>query len=255
MAPARKFSFRAFISLLTLVVFLVMAVSGIILFACPARLFGDSFCFLTISFEQWTDLHVIFSFAFVILGVIHTILNLKPLVAYAKGKVSSTGKYRLELLIALAIAIIFFVATMANLEPFSTILSASEKSKAGISSHSTPKPTDEPSNLTPETPIPTPIPVVSVTPSPTPSPTPTAKPVNKLEEPVECEGNEGCGKGRSLGVLTLEQICESYDIDLDKALARLKKEGIDVTPDSKVRHIADELGLFPDNILKMLRRL
>ena len=121
----RRFKWQIFISFNLLFTFLVMLVSGIILYFKPegsvARWLSWEIWGLTKS--GWEALHTVFSFLFLIFAVIHilkinyTIIKLYFLNSRRKSTIR-------ELSVALLISVVFLIGTVYNIPPFHSIFKA-----------------------------------------------------------------------------------------------------------------------------------
>ena len=69
------------------------------------------------------------------------------------------------------------------------------------------------------------------------------------EKPHGDDGDITSGLGRK----TLQQLSDMNKIDLNRSIELLKSKGLDdVTPESRVKNIADELGVTPVDVYRML---
>ncbi len=118
---------RAFVSLLMLFSFVVMAVSGVALFAAPRGPARD-WLFLALGKHDWVAVHVVFSVLFMVLALVHVFLNRKPLISYLKRKMESVKpsltlvRFRWELLVALAVCLLIGLATLKEWPPTDSLL-------------------------------------------------------------------------------------------------------------------------------------
>jgi len=124
-------SLRRFISLLITFSFLVMSITGIMLFIAPKgrianwthwELFG-------LSKEDYGTLHVTFMVLFIVGIVIHFWLNWKPFLGYLKNAQHNVTFFSKESLAALAVTSLFIGGTLGGVPPFSTLLSLEESIK------------------------------------------------------------------------------------------------------------------------------
>ncbi len=118
------FQFRAFISLLTGVSFVVMSVSGILLYIAPSgrRAAEMDWSVWALSRAQWTALHLSFSTLFVIASLAHVWLNRKPLLEYLTLKIRAARRLRWEWLAVVLLAALTAWGTLRPFEPFTTLL-------------------------------------------------------------------------------------------------------------------------------------
>jgi succinate dehydrogenase hydrophobic anchor subunit len=115
---------RGFISLLTALSFLIMTVSGIILFITPqGRIaYWLDWSFWGISKTQWGDMHITTSLLFALAGLWHTWLNWRALVSYFQDKIKKTVALKAELVAAAIITVFCTVGGIYKTPPLSYIL-------------------------------------------------------------------------------------------------------------------------------------
>jgi len=196
---------RGFISLLTALSFLIMTVSGIILFITPQGrvAYWLDWTFWGISKAQWGDMHITTSLLFALAGLWHTWLNWRALVSYFQDKVKKTVALKWELAIAMLITIFCTVGGIYKTPPLSYVLELND----WIKDSWVKSPDDEP--------------VIS-----------------------------------HAELLPLKNFLKKVDIELEPALAELKKQGITVSgPDQKLLDISRNNGKSPAAIYKLLKPL
>lgn len=112
--------FRKIVSLTLFMAFVVLVVSSVLLYVAPggmaARRVGWSA--LGLGRGQWTDLHVIGGFLFLVAGAFHCWLNWRPMARYVKGKGF------IALLAALLVNALIYAGTLAYAPPFDWLLGA-----------------------------------------------------------------------------------------------------------------------------------
>ncbi|MEJ5259373.1 MAG: DUF4405 domain-containing protein [Anaerohalosphaeraceae bacterium] len=119
----KYFQFRAFISLLTAICFAMAVISGAALFLAPSgRGAGRGWVFWGLSRRQWAEQHIWFCLIFTIVGLIHLILNIRPILNYLKIVGSKTYRFRLEWLASLAVSTLVFAGTYYRWKPFAAFL-------------------------------------------------------------------------------------------------------------------------------------
>ncbi len=242
-AVSARLRLRSFVSWATAACFTAMFASGVVVYLFPYFAGNEPWRVLGLPTGRWMDIHVVTGFLFVLLSLVHLFLNIKPFLSYLKKAGERAGSTRREAAAAVVLVALVAAGTAAGMRPFRSFVefgneirnypkkNAAERER---SRESAPTP-----SLSPETAA-----------APSPSPTLT----DRYAAPVDCQGSEGCGRGRGTGKLTLEELSTRYHIDLGKALANLKKRGIEATPRSKVRHLADELGVIPIALVCFLKR-
>lgn len=219
----RKFLSRSFVSYAILVLFVAVALSGLLLFFLPIRTLSGPTAFLGIPLSRWSDIHIVSSLLFIVFGIWHIVLNFKALVCYIRKGASCELTIKRDVVFAILLICLILTLTGLRVPPFSYIADFSRK----VRSSSVSKPNE-----------------------PTPSPSQDVNalnltPASENEGPVICQGKEGCGRGEQTGRLTLAQFCELFGLDLNDSIEKLKAQGIEATPESFMRHLADKAGVFP----------
>ena len=122
---------RSAASLLALTGFLVMSITGIILYLAPhGRVaYWTEWRFWGISKTSWTNIHVISSLLFVVAGSFHLYFNWKPLINYLSGKVAGVLRYKRELALTCLVTIWVVVSGIWGLPPLSYINDVGETIK------------------------------------------------------------------------------------------------------------------------------
>lgn len=131
----KSFNRRAFVSVLAGFSFILMAVTGLVLFVAPScRVARDtSWAVWGQSKEQWVAVHVWFSIAFVIASIFHLYLNWTPMVNYFKARVRKGFALRMEWMLALVICGIIYAGTIYSAAPFSSLIAWKDTFKHGQS--------------------------------------------------------------------------------------------------------------------------
>jgi len=124
----QKFHTRGFTSFLAALCFLVVVVSGVILYFTPQgrvahwtdwRIFG-------LDKEQWSAVHINCCLLFVIATIVHIYFNWSALWRYIKKKTAVRLNLKWELLIAVILCVIVVVGTLYSIPPFGTIMKWSD---------------------------------------------------------------------------------------------------------------------------------
>lgn len=127
------FNRRAFVSVLTGFSFVLMAVTGLVLFFAPScRIARDtSWAIWGHDKEQWAAVHVWFCIAFVVASLFHVYLNWSVLTNYFKTKLRQGLAFRAEWILALVICGIIYAGTVGEVAPFSSLMVWKETFKHG----------------------------------------------------------------------------------------------------------------------------
>ena len=119
-----RFLWRALTSLCVVLSFAVMVGSGIALFLAPSmRLARDTnWQMWGLTKPEWLDIHLVFSMLFLIVAVLHTFFNWRPLVAYLRNRATQRPGFRWEWIVALLLSVMVFVGVRQEVPPFSWLL-------------------------------------------------------------------------------------------------------------------------------------
>ena len=115
---------RKITSFIMLYSFIIMVVSGVMLFISP---FGRlsmmiRWEFLGLDKMQWQALHIIFMVIFSIGGILHILYNLKAIKNYLKIKSKKLVLFTVSNLIAISIILSLFYVTINHMEPFESFV-------------------------------------------------------------------------------------------------------------------------------------
>lgn len=123
------FSFRKFISISVFLVFLVCAITGLVLLLSPHGKSGS--LLLGLSKREYVILHITSSITFIVMSIIHIIYNWNYLTDYLSSR---SKKFKnlpsMEFLVGIIFCIFLIWGTRANLPPFSWILKISNEIKS-----------------------------------------------------------------------------------------------------------------------------
>jgi hypothetical protein len=122
--PARTIHLRGFISLLTALSFLIMTISGVILFIVPQGRIASwiDWRMLGLTKVQWGNMHITTSLLFALAGLWHTWFNWRALLSYFRDKAKKTVALKWELAIAAVLTIFFTVGAAYKVPPLNYIL-------------------------------------------------------------------------------------------------------------------------------------
>ena len=119
-----KFNWQSFISIGLLLSFIIMLISGIVLYIAPegslSRWIGWDI--LNLSKKQWEHQHTIFSYLFILFSIFHVFkINWSYLISYfviEKFKMINLK----EIIIAIAITVLVFWGTLGSWSPFNFVI-------------------------------------------------------------------------------------------------------------------------------------
>jgi len=111
--------------------FLIMTYTGIMLFLCPhGRVaYWSDWHLLGLSKNQYSEIHTTSMVTMLLFGILHIYYNWKPIVSYIKDKTKKISFTKKEFLIALGVNIFFVVGTLTFIQPFKAFLDFEENFK------------------------------------------------------------------------------------------------------------------------------
>lgn len=141
MAAHGKFSWKAFVTFYVTLSFLVLGVSGLVLYvAPPGRVANWSIWRLgALTKAQWQAMHTVMSFVFLAAAGLHLFFNWKVLTAYVRSRLHEGVRMKRELAAAVSAGVFLLALTVAGVPPFSTVMEVGDDIKNAWAT-----PTDEP---------------------------------------------------------------------------------------------------------------
>ncbi|MBI5689809.1 MAG: DUF4405 domain-containing protein [Verrucomicrobia bacterium] len=126
------FQWRALTSVLMTLGFLMLALSGLMLFLAPPGRVANwtNWTLLGLRKSEWGGVHIWFGTLFLVMTAFHVFYNWRPLLSYFKNRVTRAVGFRQEWAVAGALTAVVFAGTKADLPPFSSFLTWNEEFKA-----------------------------------------------------------------------------------------------------------------------------
>jgi hypothetical protein len=124
-----KFSWKAFISFGLTYSFIIIIISGIMLYASPPGRYAHwvNWTILGFSKESWQAIHTVFSYTFVILSVFHLFtINWKTFLSYLKTKTKKGMNKQWEFYLSTILTIVFFFGIVFSIPPFKSVMDLGE---------------------------------------------------------------------------------------------------------------------------------
>jgi len=128
-----KFSWKAFISFGLTYSFIIILVSGVVLYMSPPGRYANWVNWKILGFtkEGWQAIHSVFSYTFVILSIFHLFtINWKAFLSYLKAKTQTGVNKKRELYLSSALTLLFFLGIVYSVPPFKYVVDLGEYLKA-----------------------------------------------------------------------------------------------------------------------------
>jgi hypothetical protein len=280
MKGKKKFSWRAFVTFGLFYSFLLMTISGVILYIAPPGRIAhwSEWTLWGLTKEGWQSMHTNFSLLFMILGIFHLFsINWKAFLGHIRSRISRNLNRKWEMVLSTVFSVWIFVGVIYNIPPFKTIMDWGEQFTESWEEkdNTPPVPHAELYSLTdfskeflrmvPDSAV-----LVLVNHGiRVDSIEQTIKDIATLNDLAPSEIFAFFGKtgdeveqkreesviiqgGNGIGHKTLQQIADEYAIPVDDLVNALKKEGFEATPEDVMKDIADEYGVSPADILDIL---
>ena len=119
------------VSLLVAAGFLVMAITGIVLYVAPPGRVANwtNWTLLWLTKDQWAAVHISSSLVFVLAGLTHLVMNRKPFFNYLHTRFHGHEMPRAEGIVAVVGVVALVWGTLANVPPISFLLDLNERAK------------------------------------------------------------------------------------------------------------------------------
>jgi hypothetical protein len=127
-----KQPWRSLISFLVTWSFLVLTVTGLVLYIVPQGrvAYWVHWSLAGMEKEQWGWVHMIFGGVFIVCGMLHLAFNWKPFMSFLAARAKGHFELKREVVIATAITLAIFGVSAANLPPASWIIDLNTRIKA-----------------------------------------------------------------------------------------------------------------------------
>ncbi|MBD3169417.1 MAG: DUF4405 domain-containing protein [candidate division Zixibacteria bacterium] len=127
----KKIHKRGLTSFFTLFGFLIMSITGLVLYIVPQGrvAYWVHWSFLGLSKTDWDNIHILSSILFIVAGAFHIYFNWKPLINYFEQRATGSVKLKKELAISLAVAILVVFSALYSIPPLSYLIDLSAYAK------------------------------------------------------------------------------------------------------------------------------
>ena len=124
-----KFSWKSFISFGLTYLFIILLVSGIMLYLAPPGRYAHWVNWKILGFtkDDWGAIHIIFSFTFIILSIFHLfVINWKSFLLYLKSKKKKGINKNREFYWSTILTLVFFFGIIFSVPPFKYVIDFGE---------------------------------------------------------------------------------------------------------------------------------
>lgn len=269
-----KFNWKGWVSLFTLLSFIIDTVSGVILYIAPPGRVANwtNWNIWGLSKEEWGAVHTIFGYVLLIIICFHIYYNWRIFWHYIWSKVKKAFNLKREMIAAVIVSLIVFMGTLWEVPPFSSTmeLGAYFKDSWEENKAETPVAHGELNTLeefakTIDVPVQQIQEILKEKGYQFESTNETIGAIakrnnlspNALYESIKAGGAkpkvDSSGKGSGMGRKTIKMICEELGISLEVGLKRLKEKGIDAKPDDRLKEIATDGSMTPMDLLGIIK--
>ena len=272
MTSPSKFHWKVFVSFYVVFSFVVLALSGIVLYiAPPGRIANWSIWRLALlSKAQWQAMHTIVATLFLIAASFHIYFNWRVLMAYLRSKLHEGLRMKRELLAASAVAVLILVFTLIGVPPFSSVMALGEDIKNSWSSTASEPPVPHAELLTIEklaetVKIPIDVAMANLARQGIAADSPQvtvqqlatryALTPQQIYQRIQGENakpviNPAAGGG--WGRMNVQQACERYGVPVEDGLQRLVAAGINASATTMIKDLATAQGKTPSDIANVI---
>jgi hypothetical protein len=273
MIKGNKFNWKGWVSLFTLLSFVIDTVSGVILYIAPPGRVANwtDWNIWGLSKEEWGAIHTIFGYVLLIIICFHIYYNWKIFWHYIWSKIKGALNLKREMAAAVILSIVVFVGTLWDVPPFSSTMDLGAYFKDGWEENKVETPVGSVESLTLEAfakSVNVPLDQIQKIfaekgykfSSPNENITKIAErnnvSPNTLYEALEKAGArptaEKSGQGSGMGQKSIQKICEELNIPVDDAIQRLKQKGVNAKPNDRLKEIAGKQGITPMEVFNIL---
>lgn len=271
-SASKPFQWRAFTTFYVVLSFLVISVTGIVLFITPPGRIANwsDWRFLGFSKEQWQTVHTVFAFIFVVAASFHLYFNWKVILGYLARRFREGINKRRELAGALTAGTIILVMAADGTPPFGALMAWGEDIKNSWSTPAVEPPVPHAELLTlqgladamhiPPDQLASRLAAAGITAD---SAGMLIRDLAKkhnlapkdLYDRIGAHGAPAvrAGTGGGYGRKTVAEICTEAGIAEADGLLRLRAAGIDASSGATIRTLAQNGGLSPTDIVAIIR--
>ena len=262
----------------SLIIFLssiILLITGIVLFIVPQGrvAYWSNWKFIWLGKTDWSNLHTVIGYLFLIFSVFHIYYNWRSIVTYLKDKMKKIRILTFEFNIAFIIVMIVSIGTIFNIPPFSSFIQLSDffKANAALKYGEPPYGHAELSSLKVFSKN---IEVdVNIAKSRLLKKSITVKSNNEtiqqisnrysisprelfyiIKPPILNKKHRSLPQGARSGIgrFSLKKIADKYKLNLEEMLSLLKKNNIKATPQMNLKQIAQKNKTSPADVYEII---
>ena len=268
-----KIVMKKIISLTLAFSFLIMSVTGLMLYIVPKGkiAYWANWEMFGLTKTQYGDIHITSMILFLVVTTWHIFYNWKPLINYMRDSAKKVTIFKKELLIALGLNILFVVGTLSGIQPFQSVLDLNDNIKSywereygsppyghaeesSLQSFSKRIGTDaqkamellKENNIKVDSSKQTLLDISKQNDI-------ASKVIYDIIKPKQ--SSKGSEKIDFLGRRTLDELAGMNKISLEKSIKFLEKKGVKASSDTRMKEAAEELGVTPYKLYEKLRTL
>ncbi|WP_319541920.1 DUF4405 domain-containing protein [uncultured Pseudodesulfovibrio sp.] len=268
---------RKITSLTGLLSFLITLLTSVILYIVPEGrvAYWADWHMLGLTKTQWGDIHTTVGTLFLVVMFLHIWLNWKPLMAYMKNRAREFVVMTVPMIISLALTLFVIIGTLLGLPPMQQLLdfSAEIKEEATTTYGNPPYGHAETSPLIKfcgflgldatkavetlhaagyDSTINEQTLIKDIARSRGTSPQQVYDTIRSGQN-VDVYASMPAVPPAGTGKLKVADICKTYGLDVEDVLAKLKAAGMDATPESSFKSLADQYGGTPKDVYLIIK--
>lgn len=274
----QKFSWKSFVSFSLAWTFLIIFISGIVLYIAPPGRVSNwtNWTLLGFSKAAWQAIHTIFSYTFVVLSIFHLFsFNWRIFLHYLSTKAAQGVNRQKELVISVILMSVVFLGTYYNMQPFKAVIDFGEwttesweiKEEQAPIPHAEMLTIKELSGKYIKTSADSILLLIRQKGLKVDSAGQTMMKISELNNITPAKlysiilppNHEGQYKTEvkpqimGLGRKTIKELAIEQGKDPGQIIEALKKKGISATPEDKIRSVAESTGKTPMELLEMIK--
>ncbi|HOZ47892.1 MAG TPA: DUF4405 domain-containing protein [Candidatus Hydrogenedentes bacterium] len=234
-----RFNWRGFFSLLLFSFFVLLSLSGVVLYAAPQCWVADEtgWAVLGLSKDQWTILHMSACLVVLVASGFHLYYNWAVFWAYIRKRREVALNLKREMALVVVLSVLVLFGTVYSVPPFSTLLEWSE----AIDAHWRADASVTQGRHGRASSVPPPDEDRSVPGEP------------KIGQGGGHSRGAASGVGQGYGRMTVQQLCASANVPVADGLERLREAGIEALANESLRAIAQRSGKTPSAVAEVVQ--